>query len=192
MNRKIFFLMALAPTFLSLNCATWDPDSDDEFSTAEEALTDTWTRNSLGSNPFTSDGSLPLPVCRVPYDGGKHPGKFWDGSCRFEWGGQAKQSFDNYEILQKPASGSYSWKPLCNWDAGYQRCFTDVPGNAIYGGDSGDVSGHQPLYICAAKRNYTEWHVGKYWRGKCNFEYGGEAVIGSVGGYDVHIAVALP
>src|SRR5215203_2059422 len=46
-----------------------------------------------------------LVVCRANYDGGQHPGKPWDNTCNFGWGGVSHYSA-KYEVL---LNQNYSW-----------------------------------------------------------------------------------
>src|SRR5262245_7874319 len=87
----ISFRMTLPLLALSLIAGCGAAPSGSAVDTQDPLLVGNWSGSSMFLQPgavTTAQGSLNLPVCRAPYDGGWHPGKFWQGQCLFEWGGQ--------------------------------------------------------------------------------------------------------
>lgn len=106
-----------------------------------------------------SHGSL--TVCRANYDNGQHPGKVWDGTCNFGWGGRTIYSAD-YEVL---IDRQYTWIMARN---------DGMPPNAIDGGDAGNAAGHSRLGVCEVfMGDDGSWHPGKFYANKCNIAWGG-------------------
>lgn len=101
-----------------------------------------------------------LYVCRVPYRGGVHPGKVFQGNCNFSWGGNEVVTSTGYEVLT-------SRHPL-HWAAG---SYGSVPPFAIEGGYQHDG----PLYICQA-RYRGGMHPGKLYKEACLIGWGGQEV----------------
>ncbi len=143
----------------------------------------------------TGQPSFYLPVCRANYDGGKHPGKFWQGECWFEWGNAAHHT-PSFETLVN--TGTYDWYPMWYWGCDqYGLCGNiarPVPQNAIDGGPAGWQAGQVPLPVCMAYKG-GEWHPGKFYKGMCNIEWGGQGLalpikneLGATP-YYIHVAV---
>jgi Protein of unknown function (DUF3421) len=102
-----------------------------------------------------------LIVCRANYDNGQHPGKVWDGTCNFGWGGRTIYGA-NYEVL---VDNHYRWVTAS----------TDgLPPNAVDGGDAGNAAGHVRLGVCEVFNGGDgSWHPGKFYANKCNYAWGG-------------------
>jgi hypothetical protein len=102
-----------------------------------------------------------MPVCRARFDNGQHPGKVWDGTCNFGWGGRTIYATD-YEVL---LDDGYSW---------VTATVDGLPGNAVDGGDAGDAAGHVRLGVCEVFNGLdASWHPGKFYAGKGNYAFGG-------------------
>jgi hypothetical protein len=102
-----------------------------------------------------------LIVCRANYDGGQHPGKVWDGTCNFGWGGVTHYS-STYEVL---VDRNYRWITAAS---------DGIPSNAIDGGDAGNAAGHARLGVCEVfNGGDNSWHPGKFYANKCNYAWGG-------------------
>ena len=102
-----------------------------------------------------------MVVCRASYDNGQHPGKLWDGTCNFGWGGVTHYATD-YEVL---LDDGYEWVEIGN---------AGMPANAVDGGDAGDRAGHVRLGVCEVFNGGDgSWHPGKFYAGKGNYAWGG-------------------
>jgi hypothetical protein len=117
-------------------------------------------------------GLGPLAVCRAEFDGGQHPGKLWQGQCHFEWGWDDKVA-DHFQVL---LDDGFSWEnPFRLPPAGtLSNEISDIPGNAVDGGDAGNQANHTRLTVCQAfiPQDNT-WHPGKFYAGHCNIAWGG-------------------
>jgi hypothetical protein len=154
--------------------------------TTEALVAGQWV-NSPGNGVMTGNGGGrgPLPVCRANYDGGQQPGKVWAGYCNFGWGGVSHYAAltDNTctgssacvkVLLAQSASGNaFRWQNAGYID-GYGNWNTNMPSNAVDGGDAGNAAGHVRLGVCQV-HNYSDgtWHPGKYYANKCNYAWGG-------------------
>lgn len=126
-----------------------------------------------------------LYLCRTEYPGQSghwHPGKLYNGKCRFEYGGKiylAPTPDNGYVQYMRKASG-------CQYPAGtgstttpfVWRTITEAnvstitQGNGAVGGvsSSGEIMG-----ICESIADNDDgyWHPGKWSGGKCWYEQGG-------------------
>ncbi|MET0284864.1 MAG: DM9 repeat-containing protein [Polyangiales bacterium] len=96
-----------------------------------------------------------LPVCRVTYDSGMHPGKIWSGKCWIGFGGVDMQ-FADFEVLTNVGAA-----PV--WTQGPR-----VNSNGVVSGFEGAV----PLNVCRASYAGAT-HPGEVWNNLCNIGYGG-------------------
>ncbi len=122
---------------------------------------------------FSGNGNTSLYVCRVPYEGGIHPG--WTtpgrGACSFGWGGQEHDSAP-YEIWVE------DWQPASNGN---------VPGNAIVLGYEQPalpfpgLSIAKPRYACQTTDPYGGIASGKVAPdlGGCFYPWGGLEHVGA-------------
>lgn len=113
-----------------------------------------------------SGGLGPLAVCRAADDGGKHPGKLWQGQCWYEWGWEDRAA-SQFEVLK---DAGYRWvAPTFGLDGK-----PVVPANPVDGGSGGARAGEARLLICQAYDSQDKtWHPGKYYAGACNIAWGG-------------------
>lgn len=148
------------------------------------------TTSSLAAGAFTTgDSTLNLPVCRAAYDGGMHPGKYWQNQCLFEWGNQ-KHAASQFQTLVN--NGRMSWYKMTGTACTSLGCFNrrlPIPQNAIDGGRAGNAAGNVILYVCKAHKG-GQWHPGKWYADKCNIEWDGGGLALDPIGYDAYIAVS--
>lgn len=98
-------------------------------------------------------------VCRANYNGGIHPGKYYQGNCNISWGGK-EVVMQDFEIL-------VSDKRLA-WTRGSNG---SIPHHAVPGGSERN----RTLYVCQADyANGT--HTGKIIGKSCNFGWGGREI----------------
>lgn len=117
-------------------------------------------------------GLGPLTVCRAEFDGGQHPGKIWQGKCHFEWGWEDHVA-DHYQVL---LDDGFIWQnPFRLPPAGtLSNDISEVPENAVDGGDAGNQANHSRLVVCQALVPQDKtWHPGKFYSGHCNIAWGG-------------------
>ena len=176
-------------SLVGCGAATDAEDPSNEGKAAQELMPGNWSApsNILASGAVTTGRpTLNLPVCRAPWDGGWHPGKFWLGQCLFEWGGQGlaagpsvngrASQVATFETLVN--NGGISWAPMVTLDCSSGACWlrlNGVPQNAIDGGPSGNSAGNAPMPVCMASWG-GQYHPGKWWVNGCNIEYGGSGV----------------
>jgi hypothetical protein len=148
------------------------------------------TSSSLAAGAFTTgNSSLNLPVCRAAYDGGWQPGKYWQGQCLFEWGGQ-KHAASQFQTLVN--NGRMSWYKMTATYCSSSGCINQrlpIPQNAIDGGLAGNSAGNVTLGVCKAKRG-DQWHPGKWYANKCNIEWDGGGLALDPIGYDAYVAIS--
>lgn len=137
--------------------------SDGTVGISEEAVTGTWEAPTTISpltapKDFTlgtSGGAGPLPVCQaVTPSGYWHPGKFYNKTCRVEWGGNVTETA-SFNLL---VDAGYHWVTMTYGKAMPQ---TFVQGGFV-GPGAGSTDPGQIMGICEASINGT-WHVGKFW-----------------------------
>jgi hypothetical protein len=131
----------------------------EETATTDQALiTGVWagpfSNGDAGPNPLVWGGMVPCE--NINADFRYHPGKLWDGTCRYEYGGGVVYE-DSYYTLQFQ-SGMIS---IAN--PGF------TPPSAFVGSSPGQLPVCYPY-------NYPQ-STGKVWQGNCRFEWGDVAHI---------------
>lgn len=139
---------------------------------------------------FPSDSNARHAVCRAARDDGWHPGKVFQGQCRYEW---ADYGFAATQFETLVNTGTYSWFRLtdsrCAPNGTCAPSVLPMPGNAIDGGAAGVSEHHTRFAVCQAFFR-DHWHAGKFSNGLCHIEYNmaGEQLHPLT--HDVHIAVS--
>lgn len=145
---------------LCVGCAV-DVDADgsqDETATVDqELITGIWdgqfSNGNAGPNPVIWNGIVPCEAFDSR-NNSYNPGKLWNGTCRYEFGGGVVYAGGYYTLQFE--SGMFA---IAN--PGF------TPPNAITGSSPGD------LPVCAPF-NFSQ-STGKVWLGRCLFEWGDRA-----------------
>jgi len=123
--------------------------------------TGTFSNGDAGLNPrLFGDGNTGVVICEAidGRDSRQHPGKLWNGTCRYEWGGGVVYA-PQYSTLQ--VQGTF-W--LAN--SGF------TPANAI----AGSLPGQLPVCRPHVSGMNSGFSGGKVWLGSCLGEFGDHAV----------------
>ena len=151
-----FLLMIVAEPGLA-QVLHWIPDGSPENHIAVRAGTE---QNGVNNGKA-------IYVCRAPFAGGVHPGKFVEGAnkCNIGYGGKGYEIPD-YDLLVSE-SGSPLWVKCCD-GAGVTSTR-----------EGGNENGH-PLFVCRARYPGHGVHAGKTateWNPPhCNIEFGGKEI----------------
>jgi hypothetical protein len=163
--------MAMCAAALTLlGCAGETEDGSE--TTSQPLIGGTWVPPPANGVVTGSGGRVGnLVVCRAWFDNGQHPGKVWEGNCNIGWG-KLERKMPSFEVL---LDGGFSWINPGHWvnTPFGPRWVTNMPSNAVDGGDGGDTVNHVRMGVCQAWMG-DGWHPGKYLHDNCNVGWGGK------------------